>query len=229
MNLQILTFILGFLILSCVDSYYIKIRDKTFPFELKDTSAANELKERLPFTVRMTKLNNNEVYYRFSEKFTTNTKAVGTINIGDIYLYQDDFLVLFYKTFTTSYSYSEIGHLTDTNGLAEAIGDGSNIDVEWYLNNNDELSSQTNSNSQTDSNISKDSTSPTNSNSTTDSNISKDSTSPTNPNTGSTIAISTETETDSDEEINEITKRNNNDYYYKFKYFIYIFLIIFII
>ena len=70
----------------------------------------------------MTKLNNNEIYYQFSEKFTTNTKAVGTINIGDIYLYQDDFLVLFYKTFTTSYSYSEIGHLTDTNGLAEAIG-----------------------------------------------------------------------------------------------------------
>ena len=229
MNLQILTFILGFLILSCVDSYYIKIRDKTFPFELKDASAANELKERLPFTVRMTKLNNNEIYYQFSDKFTTNTKAVGTINIGDIYLYQDDFLVLFYKTFTTSYSYSEIGRLTDTNGLAEAIGGEANIDVEWCLNSNDDATSQTNTNGQTDSTSSKDSTSPTNSNSQTDSNISKDSTSPTNPNNGSNITISTETETNSDEEINEITRQNNNDYYYKFKFFIYAFLIIFII
>ena len=211
MNLQILTFILGFLILSCVDSYYIKIRDKTFPFELKDASAANELKERLPFTVRMTKLNNNEIYYQFSDKFTTDTKTVGTINAGDIYLYRDDYLVLFYQTFTTSYSYSEIGHLTDTNGLAEAIGDGSNIDVEWCLNSNDDV------------------TSPTNSISPTDSENSKDSTSPTNPKTSSNITISTEKETDSDEEINEITGRNNNDYYYKFKYYIYIFLIIFII
>ena len=122
MNLQILTFILGFLIISCQDSYYIKIGDKTFPFELKDTSAANELKEKLPFTIRMTKLNNNEVYYYFSEKFTTDTKAVGTINTGDIYLYRDNCLVLFYQTFPTSYSYSEIGSLTDINGLAEAIG-----------------------------------------------------------------------------------------------------------
>ena len=211
MNLQILKFILGFLIISCQDSYYIKIGDKTFPFELKDTSAANELKERLPFTVKMTKLNNNEIYYQFSEKFTTNTKAVGTINIGDIYLYQDDFLVLFYKTFTTSYSYSEIGHLSDTNGLAEAIGGEANIDVEWCLNSNDDATSQTNTNSQTDSNTSIDSTSST------------------NPKTSSNITISTEKETDSDEEINEITGRNNNDYYYKFKYFIYIFLIIFII
>ena len=209
MNLQILTFILGFLIISCQDSYYIKIGDKTFPFELKDTSAANELKEKLPFTIRMTKLNNNEVYYYFSEKFTTDAKAVGTINTGDIYLYQDNCLVLFYQTFPTSYSYSEIGRLTDTNGLAEAIGGGSNIDVEWCLNSKG------------------DATNPTNSISPTDSETSKDSTSPTNPNNGSTVTINTETETDSDEEVNEITRRNNNDYYYKFKYFIYIFLIIF--
>ena len=210
MNLSILNFILGFLILSCEKSYYIKIGDKTFPFELKDTSPANELKEKLPFTVRMTKLNNNEIYYQFSDKFTTDTKTVGTINAGDIYLYRDDYLVLFYQTFTTSYSYSEIGHLTDTNGLAEAIGDGSNIDVEWCLNSNDDVTSTTNSISPTDSE------SP------------KDSTSPTNLNTDSTITIPTETETDSDEEINEIIRRNNNDYYYyKFKYFIYALLIIF--
>ena len=210
MNLSILNFILGFLILSCEKSYYIKIGDKTFPFELKDTSPANELKEKLPFTVRMTKLNNNEIYYQFSDKFTTDTKTVGTINAGDIYLYRDDYLVLFYQTFTTSYSYSEIGHLTDTNGLAEAIGDGSNIDVEWCLNSNDDVTSTTNSISPTDSE------SP------------KDSTSPTNLKTDSTITIPTETETDSDEEINEIIRRNNNDYYYyKFKYFIYALLIIF--
>ena len=143
-SLKLLTFIIIFLIFSCEDSYYIKIGDKTFPFELKDTSAANELKAKLPFKVEMTKLNGNEIYYQFSEQFTTNTKSVGTINTGDIYLYQNNYLVLFYKTFTTSYTYSEIGKLTDTNGLEEAIGDGSSIEVEWCININSQESNSIN-------------------------------------------------------------------------------------
>ena len=121
-------------ILSCEDNLYIKIGEKTFPFTLKDTTAANELKKKLPFKVEMTKLNDNELYYQFSESFTTDSKSVGTINTGDIYLYQNNYLVLFYKTFTTSYSYTEIGKLDNAEGLADAIGSGSSVNVEWHLN-----------------------------------------------------------------------------------------------
>lgn len=125
------------LILSYGDNYYVKIGDKKFPFILKDTAAANELKQKLPFKVQMTNFNNNELYYQFNNKFTTDTKSVGTINTGDIYLYQSDHLVLFYKTFSTSYSYSEIGKLTDTNGLADIIGSNSPIEVEWGIETNE--------------------------------------------------------------------------------------------
>ena len=83
----------------------------------------------------MTNLNGNEIYYNFDSSFTTNTKSVGTINIGDIYLYQSNVLVLFYKTFTTSYQYSEIGSLSSTDGLAEAIGSKSTVKVEWLARN----------------------------------------------------------------------------------------------
>ena len=85
----------------------------------------------------MTNLNNNELYYQFNNKFSTDTKSVRTINTGDIYLYQSDYLVLFYKTFSTTYSYSEIGKLTDTNGLADIIGSNSPIEVEWGIENNE--------------------------------------------------------------------------------------------
>ena len=133
--LQMFIFFIIFFFLSCEDNYFIKIRDKTFPFILKDTTAANELKQKLPLKLKMTKLNDNEIYYQFTyEHFTTNTKSVGSINIGDIYLYQSNYLVLFYKTFSTSYSYSDLGQLTDTNGLVEAIGSSSSIEVEWCLN-----------------------------------------------------------------------------------------------
>ena len=117
------------------DQYYIKLNGKEFEFEFKDTEVANQIKSKLPFTVKMTNLNGNEVYYQFSgESFTTNHKSVGTINMGDIYLYQSNYLVLFYKTFTTSYSYTEIGKLKDATGLDTIIG-SSDIEVEWFKAN----------------------------------------------------------------------------------------------
>ena len=117
------------------DQYYIKLNGKEFEFEFKDTEVANQIKSKLPFTVKMTNLNGNEVYYQFSgESFTTNHKSVGTINMGDIYLYQSNYLVLFYKTFTTSYSYTEIGKLKDATGLDTIIG-SSDIEVEWFKTN----------------------------------------------------------------------------------------------
>ena len=117
------------------DQYYIKLNGKEFEFEFKDTEVANQIKSKLPFTVKMTNLNGNEVYYQFSgESFTTNHKSVGTINMGDIYLYQSNYLVLFYKTFTTPYSYTEIGKLKDATGLDTIIG-SSDIEVEWFKAN----------------------------------------------------------------------------------------------
>ena len=133
-GMKLFIFNIIFFIIFSEDNYFIKIGDKKFTFSLKDTTAANELKKKLPLKLKMTKLNDNEIYYQFNDKFTTNTKSVETINVGDIYLYQSDYLVLFYKTFSTSYTYSEIGSLTDSNGLAEAIGSGSSVLVDWCLN-----------------------------------------------------------------------------------------------
>ena len=112
--------------------YFIKINNNEFEFEFEDTEVANQIKSKLPFTVKMTNLNGNEVYYQFSgESFTKNEKSVNTINIGDIYLYQSNYLVLFYKTFSTSYSYTEIGKLKDSTGLDTIIG-SSDVEVEWF-------------------------------------------------------------------------------------------------
>ena len=50
---------------------------------------------------------------------------------------------MFYKTFTTSYQYSEIGSLSSTDGLAEAIGSNSTVKVEWFVRNTQENNTNT--------------------------------------------------------------------------------------
>ena len=89
-----------------------------------DSPCAQQLLSKFPLTVTMNELNGNEKYYRFSESFSSNPENVGSINTGDIMLYQSDSLVLFYEAHNTSYTYTRIGYITDTTGLKEAVGTG---------------------------------------------------------------------------------------------------------
>lgn len=89
-----------------------------------DSPCAQQLLSKFPLTVTMNELNGNEKYYRFSESFQSNPENVESINSGDIMLYQSDYLVLFYESHNTSYTYTRIGYITDTTGLKEAVGTG---------------------------------------------------------------------------------------------------------
>lgn len=51
----------------------------------------------------------------------------GNIKAGDIMLYGNNCLVLFYKGLHTSYSYTKMGHIEDVSGLIEALGNGNVI------------------------------------------------------------------------------------------------------
>lgn len=100
----------------------IKINSKTFTVTLSDNSTAKAFKEMLPLTINMIELNGNEKYYDLSKNLPARSSNPGTIKSGDLMLYGSKTLVLFYKTFSTSYGYTKIGHIEDTTGLAEALG-----------------------------------------------------------------------------------------------------------
>jgi len=102
----------------------IKVNLQTFTATLLDNNSAKAYKEMLPLTINMIELNNNEKYFDLPNSLPTSSSNPQTINNGDLMLYGSKTLVLFYKTFSTSYSYTRLGKIDDTAGLATALGSG---------------------------------------------------------------------------------------------------------
>ncbi len=108
-------------------SLVIIVGEQKFDLRLADTDAAQEIAKATPFEIEMSELNGNEKYY-YGENLPSNPQEIGQIHAGDLMLYGDDCIVLFYKDFQTTYSYTRLGHISDPTGLAEALGDG-NVNV----------------------------------------------------------------------------------------------------
>ena len=102
----------------------IKVGNKRFTATLEDNATAKAFKAVLRMTIQMTELNGNEKYFRLSVDLPTNASNPGTIQTGDLMIYGQNTLVLFYKSFPTSYSYTRLGRINDTAGLAAALGSG---------------------------------------------------------------------------------------------------------
>lgn len=100
----------------------IIIGDQSFSAKLYENETARALIETFPVTLEMSEMNGNEKYYYFSQEFPANPSVPEKINAGDLMLYGGDCLVLFYESFTTSYSYTPVGYLEDPTGLAQAVG-----------------------------------------------------------------------------------------------------------
>ena len=100
----------------------IKINDKNFTAEFYDNETAKAFSDMLPLTLNMSELHGNEKYYYFDKSLPSDPSNVEKINAGDIMLYGNDCLVLFYDSFSTSYSYTKIGHISNISELADAVG-----------------------------------------------------------------------------------------------------------
>lgn len=102
----------------------IKIGEKTFTATLLDNPTSKAFKALLPLTLNMDELNNNEKYAQLPKSIATNASVPASIQSGDLMLYGSRTLVLFYKGFSTSYSYTKIGKIDDVTGLLAALGSG---------------------------------------------------------------------------------------------------------
>ncbi len=103
-------------------SITVTINGRDFSATLYDNETARAFKELLPLTLDMSELNGNEKYYYLPDSLPRNSSVPSGINAGDIMLYGSDCIVIFYESFSTSYSYTPIGKIDDPDGLAAALG-----------------------------------------------------------------------------------------------------------
>ena len=98
------------------------IGTKVFVATLFENETAKEFKKILPITLNMRDLNKNEKYFHFSENFSMDKFSPKMINSGDLMLWNDNSLVLFYETFSTNYQYTKVGKIDNSNMLAQTLG-----------------------------------------------------------------------------------------------------------
>lgn len=104
---------------------WMTVGERRFAITLADTEAARALAAMLPLTLDMADLHGNEKYADLPKALPTQAVRPGTIRTGDVLLFGSQTLVVFYETFSSSYSYTRIGRVEDPAGLAQALGSGS--------------------------------------------------------------------------------------------------------
>ena len=108
----------------------ISVGAKTFTATLEDNPSARAFAKNLPLEVVMNELNGNEKYFYLDSDLPSNSEHVGKIHAGDLMLFGSNCVVIFYKEFSTSYSYTRLGKLEDAADLEKILGAG-NVRVEF--------------------------------------------------------------------------------------------------
>lgn len=94
-----------------MDKIYIEVNGEKLAVDLEENATASALVGLLPFTVSMDDLNGNEKYVYLDKSLPVDAYNPGRIEAGDLMLYGDNCLVVFYESFDTEYSYTKIGHI----------------------------------------------------------------------------------------------------------------------
>lgn len=101
----------------------IIIKNEKYEIELEKNSTTQKLLEMLPLELEINELNGNEKYAVLPKKLPKEDKVIRKINIGDLMLYQNNYLVLFYKNFSTSYSYTKLGRVVEVDKLIKNVSE----------------------------------------------------------------------------------------------------------
>ena len=110
-----------------IKSVKLLIAEKEYVLDLEDNETVKQFIIKLPQELEMSELNGNEKYIYLDYTLPTNAYNPKNIHAGDVMLYGNNCLVIFYKSFNTSYSYTKIGHI---NNLPDLGNDSINIKIE---------------------------------------------------------------------------------------------------
>ena len=100
-----------------ISSVKVTINNKEYTLNLEDNETAKSFANLLPQEFNMSELNGNEKYVYMGSSLPTNSYNPKHIEKGDVMLFGNNCLVIFYKSFDTSYSYTKIGHINNLDDL----------------------------------------------------------------------------------------------------------------
>lgn len=95
----------------------ISINGKNYIANLEQNETVKKFVNMLPKEFNMSELNGNEKYTYLDTKLPTDSYSPKRIEAGDIMLFGDNCLVVFYKSFDTPYNYTKIGHIENFDDL----------------------------------------------------------------------------------------------------------------
>ena len=100
-----------------INEVKVVIDEKEYIINLEKNETAKSFVNLLPKEYKMNDLHNNEKYIYINESLPTNSSNPGRINAGDVMLYGNNCIVIFYKSFDTEFDYTKIGHIDNLPDL----------------------------------------------------------------------------------------------------------------
>ena len=97
----------------------ININNKSYKVNLEENNTVDEFIKMLPKEFNMKELNGNEKYVNIDKNLPTETYYPKHIEAGDIMLFGDNCVVVFYKSFDTTFGYTKIGHVDNIEDLGK--------------------------------------------------------------------------------------------------------------
>ena len=110
------------------------INNKYFTATLENNKTVQELIQNFPMTLNMSDLHSNEKYNYLDSSLTTNSTIPSMIYAGDIKLYGNNCLVVFYDDFKNSYSYTNLGKIDNVEEFVSELVSGS-VNIRFELAN----------------------------------------------------------------------------------------------
>ncbi|WP_199519311.1 cyclophilin-like fold protein [Gordonibacter sp. 28C] len=111
-----------------VGSMLVTIDGQEIAVTLDDNETARAFAALLPLELDMLDVNGNEKFAALADPLPSHASAPGRIEAGDLMLYGDDGVVLFYESFSSSYSYTRLGRVDDPSALA-SVADAASVRV----------------------------------------------------------------------------------------------------
>ena len=109
----------------------VSVNGERFYMDVGESAAAQEFAASTPFTLEMVDLNENEKYFKGEESLPMSPEQPKHINIGDVMLYGDKTIVIFYQSFDTNESYTRLGKIRQGDSLRYLM-EGEKVTVDFY-------------------------------------------------------------------------------------------------